>query len=985
MKLFLVTSLALFIAVCSFSQTNNLANVWYFGNNASIDFNPPIPSMGTGPIDTQEGVATMCDQAGNILFYTDGVSVWDNSNTTMPQGTGLLGHWSSTQSAIIVPSPGNPDQYYIFTIQAIDFYTNPILSYTLVDMSLAGNGSVGTPLGDVVMAEKNIFLSSPVVEKINAVRKCDGSGYWIVVHSIGNNNFLSFDLTGTGVNPTPVVSSIGINHIVTSAANELNAVGYMKFSQDGERLALVYRDVDNLTASGSGAYVYDFDNSTGLVSNEVHVPDSDNISSLYGLEFSPNGNYLYIGDISAVYRADLVLGTPMALLNSTIPVPNGNAVRALQLGPDGNMYVALNNFAWMGQIVSPNLATVLFNPDAVGLNPGTNGRFGLPNLIPTLNQPLSNINLGNDTTYCDQVFQILNSNVPFATYLWNDGSTNQTLVVNQPGQYSVQVELNGCFAYDTVDILLNTTPIINLPNDTNTCTLPLVLDAGVVAPNYLWSDGSTGQSLSVNAAGNYWVVASDGACSDSASIQVNVGSLSIDLGPDITECDSVSALLDAGGPYTSYLWNNGSTSQTLMANQPGQYWVEVDDNGCIGSDTINLNVIPSPVVDLGNDTTLCNGSYMLDAGTSATSYLWSDGSTNQTLSVTSTGTYSVIVSNGVCFDTSTVQVTILDLGLDLGPDMVFCNNPAGYLLDPGVPNVTYLWNDGSTGSTLLANNSQTYFVTVSDGVCSATDSVDVQFNTIQASFTQNDVAGCLPLPMDFLDQSTSSSTIINWNWDFGDNNSSTLQNPTNLYSSTGAFNVTLEVTDSEGCMDDTTIVVNVNGSLAATAGFAYNPQEVSSGSQVFFNNLSENSSSWFWDFGDGSNSTQQNPTHVYEVGGTYQVMLIAMNSEGCNDTIYIAIEVIDEVIFYAPNTFTPNGDERNNTWIYYISNFYDFEIEIYNRWGERIWESTDANDYWDGTYKGELVQVGTYTWKVKVTPLDSDDKLIFVGHVNVLR
>jgi gliding motility-associated-like protein len=97
------------------------------------------------------------------------------------------------------------------------------------------------------------------------------------------------------------------------------------------------------------------------------------------------------------------------------------------------------------------------------------------------------------------------------------------------------------------------------------------------------------------------------------------------------------------------------------------------------------------------------------------------------------------------------------------------------------------------------------------------------------------------------------------------------------------------------------------------------------------------------------------------------------------------IEVIDEVLFYAPNTFTPNGDESNNVWVYYISNFYDFEIEVYNRWGERIWESTDANDYWDGTYKGVMVQDGTYTWKVKVTPLDSDDKLQFVGHVTVLK
>lgn len=974
----------MFVAVWAFSQSNNLANVWFFGNNASLDFNTPTPTAGTGPIDTQEGVATICDQSGNLLFFSDGLTVWDNTNTPMPQGSGLAGHWSSTQAAVIIPNPGNTNQYYIFTMESIDYFSNPGLSYSLVDMTLPGNGSIGSPLGDVVPTEKNIALTSPVVEKLTAVRKCDGTGYWVVAHSIGNNNFITFDVTNGGVNTTPIISSVGINHNITGTANELNAVGQMKFSSDGTKLALVYRDVDNLTTSGAGAYTYDFDNSTGTVSNESHVPGSQNIQSLYGVEFSPDGNQLYIGDLTAVYRADLVLGTPMTLVNSTVPIPGNNVTRSLQIGPDGDLYVSLNNYGFLARIPNPNSNTAVLNTNAVALAAGTNGRFGLPNVVPSLFQPLSNVNLGNDTTYCDNVSQTLDAGGPFASYLWSDGSTNQTLTVNQPGQYWVQVGENGCFAYDTINIGVITTPIINLPNDTTACTLPLTLDAGVIAPNYLWNTGAISQSISVNAAGMYWVVASDGNCFDSVSIQVNVGSLSVDLGPDITECDSTSAVLDAGGPYTSYLWSDGSNSQTLTANQAGQYWVEVDDNGCTGSDTINLIVVPSPTVDLGNDTTLCNGPYVLDAGISPTSYLWSDGSTNQTLTVTSSGTYWVVGSNGVCNDTSTVQVTINNLSVNLGPDMTICNSTTGYLLDPGLSNVTYLWNDGSTGATLLATASQTYFVTVSDGICSAADSVNVQFNTIQASFTQNDVSGCLPLPMDFFDQSTSSSTITDWNWDFGDNNNSTIQNPTNTYNSTGAFNVTLQVTDSEGCTDDTTITVNVAGALAANAGFTYNPQTVSSGSQVFFNNLSENSSSWFWDFGDGSNSTQQNPTHIYQVGGTYQVMLIAMNNEGCDDTLYIFIEVIDEVIFYAPNTFTPNGDERNNEWVYFISNFYDFEIEIYNRWGERIWETTNPNEYWDGTYKGVLVQDGTYTWKVKVTPLDSDDKLQFVGHVNVL-
>ena len=266
------------------------ADWWYFGSNAGVHFGTSGPvAVNDGQLSTQEGCATISDQGGNLLFYTDGITVYDKNHNVMPNGTGLLGNSSSTHSAVIIPRPGNPDDYYIFTVD--DGAGPDGMRYSRVDMTLnSGNG-------DVVASEKNIFLVGSTSEKIAAVKK--SNGYWVITHLSGTPNFNAFEVTSSGVNTTPVVS---VSSLPTAG------FGYgITASSDGEQIAAVYFSTDSI-------HLYNFDASTGAVTSTFKVGSTMQQGLFYGLEFSPSGEVLYMQAYSNgdVRQFDLTAGSPAA-------------------------------------------------------------------------------------------------------------------------------------------------------------------------------------------------------------------------------------------------------------------------------------------------------------------------------------------------------------------------------------------------------------------------------------------------------------------------------------------------------------------------------------------------------------------------------------------------------------------------------------------------------------------------------------------------
>ncbi len=195
------------------------ANIWYFGDKAGLDFNSGSPvALTNGQMTTDEGCAVLSNNLGQLLFYTDGITIYNKNHQVMLNGTGLLGHPSSTQSATIVPKPGSTNLYYVFT-QTVNAGPNG-LRYSVIDLNLDGG------LGGVT-SDKNVFVTAPSCEKLAVVKHANNVDFWILVHGWNNNIISSYLLTSTGLSTTPINNSIGV---VVPNTNVDNVLGYMKFS-----------------------------------------------------------------------------------------------------------------------------------------------------------------------------------------------------------------------------------------------------------------------------------------------------------------------------------------------------------------------------------------------------------------------------------------------------------------------------------------------------------------------------------------------------------------------------------------------------------------------------------------------------------------------------------------------------------------------------------------------------------------------------------
>jgi GEVED domain/Secretion system C-terminal sorting domain len=321
-----------------------------------------------------------------------------------------------------------------------------------------------------------------------------------------------------------------------------------------------------------------------------------------------------------------------------------------------------------------------------------------------------------------------------SSYAWNNGVTDAVpFAVTTAGYYTVVgTDGNGCVDADSVQVAVNALPVVALGADVAQCGGTVLLDAANAGSAYMWSDMTTAQTLTVSATGTYYVTVTDvNGCmsSDTAMITINAVPV-VALGADSAQCGG-TITLDAGNAGSTYLWNDMTTAQTLVASASGSYDVTiVDANGCTAADTINVTINAVPVVSLGNDTTVCGGGLILDAMNPGDSYLWSDNSTAQTLTVPGSGTYWVDVTNASgCTTRDSIMVAAgAGPSVTLGNDSTFCGD--SYILDAMNPGSSYLWNDNSTGQTLTATTSGTYYVTVTDSIgCSSTDSVSLTINT----------------------------------------------------------------------------------------------------------------------------------------------------------------------------------------------------------------------------------------------------------------
>lgn len=322
------------------------------------------------------------------------------------------------------------------------------------------------------------------------------------------------------------------------------------------------------------------------------------------------------------------------------------------------------------------------------------------------------------------------------TYFWDlgDGTTDTLAQPSHtytvPGVYNVMLiatDSAKCNISDTTYLLIDAlpSPVVNLGNDTILCTgNSLLLDAGNPGFSFLWSTGAVSQTITVTDSGTYWVKVDNGVCPAYDTIHVTVPE--IDPFPaDTVVCKNTILVLDAGISGSTYLWSTGDTSQTIIADSSGLYWVSTMISGCVAGDTVNVLVEPVPVVNLGNDTVYCQTlSAILDAGNPGCSYLWSTGASSQTINIDSTGTYWVVVSNAGCSAADTINISAV-YPPNLGPDTKMCEQN-DITLDAGQTFGSYLWSTGETTQIINVTEPGSYWVLITSPNCSVSDTINIE-------------------------------------------------------------------------------------------------------------------------------------------------------------------------------------------------------------------------------------------------------------------
>ncbi|GCC50637.1 hypothetical protein SanaruYs_08550 [Chryseotalea sanaruensis] len=357
--------ISVLLLLCFYSHAQSPAGIWYFGQNAGVDFSSGKPvAITDGQLNTEEGCVTISDVNGKLQFYTNGVSVWNKQHQLMPNGNGLVGSPSSTSSGVVIQHPGNANLFYLFTVPAIADSAG--FRYSMVDMQLDSGR------GDIITNQKNIKLRNPVTEKLTSTLHRNGKDYWILLHEWNNDAFVAFKITAQGLDTTPVLSNAGSIHQGTT----LNTQGYMKVNPDGTNLALALEESNVIE-------VFDFDNESGKVSKPISM-SLPNGSYVYGIEFSPDGSLLYVSAAGKgeIYQYNLQAGSEEAIRASGIMIGKTNPsvwVGALQVAIDGKIYFTVYKTPYLGVIENPNQQGIGcgFNQQAVELK-GRLSTLGLP-------------------------------------------------------------------------------------------------------------------------------------------------------------------------------------------------------------------------------------------------------------------------------------------------------------------------------------------------------------------------------------------------------------------------------------------------------------------------------------------------------------------------------------------------------------------------------------------------------------------------------
>ncbi len=898
------------IEITEYGVIAQTSNQWYFGEQAGIEFTGGATAILDGNQQmAAEGCATISDVNGDLLFYTNGVTVWNREHEIMLNGDIIGGDAASAQNAMILPFNGDQTMFYLFTTEQVYGDGEYALKYSIVDMKEA-NG-----LGKVIV--KNIRLMDNGTERVTAT---GFTGFdFLVTHEFGNNTFRSYRTGANGLSGA-IFSPSGETH---QFMDELSATGYMKISPTQAQIAV------NIPGTGE-VEILDIDQ--GQISNPRLIDTGE--PNLYGMEFSGSGNKLYLTTSTATSKLIQYDLDSLFSMNSAPDIEatkfdgftQGANYGALQNGPDGVMYMAINNSPAIGTITSAdaNDNNAGFNPTGFDLA-GRTSRLGLPNFAQNQSSPAIQPSItvtggcaGQPSTF-SATGRDPNNLIENYTWIFGDGQSvavQDTIhTYDNPGTYTVELRLSNRCDADTS--LFQTITINNLPErptvptDVALCDQPITLTAW---PNdntdfsYYWSTGETSREISVDAQGfvDVAIINTVTGCT-SDTVQVFIGDVrpAVDIGGDLIICQNDPVItLDSQIPnITSYAWavdgvvmgNNRTFDIDTTTAGIFEYTIEVTNSfGCTGRDTIQIEVRPQPdITAVGNPTSNCGnndgsiditfnttGSYSYEiSGPSNFGPTNFDGPGTISIPITAPpgnlipGNYNLMVTNLIsgCSLVEIVQVedpasfnfSVGSTGnCDGDVEITLASLPADFNYEFQTQDGTIIPN-GSNQAIFSNLNTGTYFIQISDngGNCVETNQIIINSN-LEPNFTFDAIQEiCGGQGIILVTDSTGGSATYTWTGPAGGIVSGNV-NDTITVDQPGTYIVTADQ-GAGFCPRTEQIEVIFNGDPSVTIA----QSDPCDGDVTLVPTVTNGSGTYIFNWSDGSQAGQNTVT----TSGTYTV------------------------------------------------------------------------------------------------------------------
>ena len=608
------------------------------------------------------------------------------------------------------------------------------------------------------------------------------------------------------------------------------------------------------------------------------------------------------------------------------------------------------------------------------------------------------------------------------SWVWSGGISTTSNANNlSAGSYTVTVtDQNGCSNVNTIAVnqpssLMSNSVVIVHP----TCgllngSISISTNGGTSPYTYAWNPAVSSSSTVNNVgAGAYSVlVTDDNGCTETVSEVLQAANAPIlTIGQVVhVSCfsgsnGSISTSVAAGSPPYNIQWSNGATTQDIQNLPNGTYTITVTDQaGCSSSNQVTVTEPDELIIQMPPTQTICIGesvsfSANVSGGTVPYSYSWSNGISGASIQVSPSvnSVYSVIVTddNGCVKQSASASVNLyppLEL-LVVAPDSACSGSEVTINIIPvgGNGNYSLNWSNGMSGisNSIQVNNNQSITITLTDDCGTPVTDTTILITAIDPPSIYYDVSlmnGCAPFEVLF----TIPNGVVSgysYLWDFGDGNISSTPEPSHVFSTGGLYSPSITVTANVAgsCSNTFTAVQPIEVFAGPQALFVYDPPNPTlSFPTVYFQDMSSNANTWSWDFGDGNLSSSASPAHTFSDTGNYMVTLIVTDNSGCIDTVVGLVTVRDDLQIFIPNAFTPDGTGTNDLFKVYGVGFTTFEMTIFDRWGNRVFNS--SNKGWDGNdYRsGKPLRQGLYIYNVAVT--DKEGELHQrTGRVTLLR